>query len=110
MFRNRDCIGKKNKQEIEEAKFIRESIKKSFKSKDCYCLPIPLSNGLNGMTIEQILQNLDLIDFNHLRLEFRTPVNELCETIKTNIRPKTVLKIPLSALSFSKYTEIVLKN
>jgi hypothetical protein len=103
-------VGKRNTKETEEANIIRESIKKSFKSTDCFCLPIPINNGLNGMTREETLQNLDNVDFKELRPEFRNGINELCEAIKTNISPKTVSTIPLTATSFSKYIEVVVRQ
>jgi hypothetical protein len=93
-----------------EANVIRESIKSSFKSIDCHCLPFPIESGLNGMNFEETLRNLDQIDFNDLRSDFRMGINELCEKIKLNICPKSVCTVPLSASAFSKFIEVVVEN
>jgi hypothetical protein len=103
-------VGKRNAKEIDEANFIRDAIKKSFKSMDCYCLPMPINNGLNGMSIEETLQNLDKIYFKDLREDFRTGITDLCETMKKNISPKTVSTIPLSASAFSKFFQLVVEQ
>ena len=105
-----ETVEERNAKEIEEANFIRDSIKKSFKSMDCYCLPFPIDNGLKGMNYEETLRNLDQIDFNELRNDFRNGINELCETMFRNICPKTILTVPLSASAFSKYIEVVVKQ
>ena len=100
----------KTKKDTAEANVIRESIKSSFKSLDCFCLPFPIENGLKGMNFEATLRNLDQIDFNDLRSDFRNRINELCDSIKMNICPKSVCTVPLSALAFSKYIEVVVKQ
>ena len=105
-----ETVEERNAKEIEEANFIRDSIKKSFKSMDCYCLPFPIDNGLKGMNYEETLRNLDQINFNELRNDFRNGINELCETMFRNICPKTILTVPLSASAFSKYIEVVVKQ
>ena len=102
-----EAIGKRNAKEIEEANFIREAVKKSFKSIDICCLPMPINNGLNGMSIEKTLQNLGKVDFNNLREDFRTGIIKLCDTMKINICPKSVLTVPLSSSAFSKFIQVV---
>jgi hypothetical protein len=61
------------------------------------------------MTRKETLQNLDHVDFKELRPEFQNGINELCEAIKTNISPKTVSTIPLTAPTFSKYIEVAIR-
>jgi hypothetical protein len=97
--------GVRNLDVIKEANFIRESIKTTFKSLDCFCLTFPIQGELHGMSFQEVLQYLDQVDFRDLDTNFRNGINELCETIKGNICPKTILTIPLSGAAFSKYFE-----
>ena len=96
----------KNK-DMQDANIIRDLIKKSFKSLDCYCLPLPIENGLNGRTFDETLQNLDHFNFEHLRKDFKHGILKLCENIKRDISPKIVHTIPLSAVAFSRYVQLV---
>jgi hypothetical protein len=100
----------RNESEIIEVNFIRESIKKSFKSLDCFCLPFPIDSGCNGMSFEQTLRQLDQLEFEKLKPEFRTGIKALCDGIKKNICPKTVFTVPLTAVAFSKYVENVVQQ
>ena len=77
---------------------------------DCFCLPLPVQNGLNGMSFEETLLHIDQVDFKDLREDFRTGIVELFDTIKRNIFPKTVLSVQLSASVFSKYIETVVQK
>ena len=99
----------KNK-ELEDVDFIRESIKKSFKSLDCFCLPLPVENGLNGMSLDDTLKNLDSVDFRDLRRDFQNGIKNLFERIKRDISPKTIHTTPLSASAFSRYVEVVVEQ
>jgi hypothetical protein len=103
-------VGRRNAKEIEEANFIRDAIKKSFKSMDCYCLPIPINNGLNGMSIEKTLRKLAEVDFKDLREDFRSGITDLCDTMKKNICPKSVLTVPLAASAFSRFIQLVVEQ
>ena len=100
-------VGIRNAEAVKEVNFIRDSIRKSFKSIDCFCLPVPVSNGLNGLNFEETLQNLEVINFKDLREDFQTGIKELSDTMKRNICPKSLLTVPLSACAFSKYIEVV---
>ena len=100
----------RNETETLEVNFIRESIKNSFKSLNCFCLPFPIDSGSNGLSFEQTLRHLDQLELDKLRPDFRDGVKNLCESIKKNICPKKVFTVPLSAIAFSKYIENVVKN
>jgi hypothetical protein len=99
----------KNK-DIQDANIIRDLIKKSFKSLDCFCLPLPIENGLNGMEFDETLQNLDSVNFDHLRKDFKHEITKLCENIKRDIGPKIVHTIPLTAVAFASYIQIVVNQ
>ena len=79
-----ETIEERNAKEIEEVNFrINSRVdKKPFKSMDCFFLPFPIDNGLKGMNSEKKLRNVDQIDFNELRNDFRNGINELYETMK----------------------------
>lgn len=100
----------KNPAEALEVNAIRESIKNSFKSLDCYCLPFPIDSGINGMPFEKSLRCLGQFDFEQLKSEFRNGIKTLCDNMKKNICPKTVFTVPLTAVAFSKYIEDVVKQ
>jgi hypothetical protein len=89
---------------------IHEIMKKSFNSIDCICLPFPIKNGLDEMTLEETLQNFNQIDPNHLQIEFRNGIIQFRKTIEENISPKAVSKIPLSGAAFTKFIQIGVKQ
>ena len=105
-----ETVEAKNKDEIEECNFIRESIKSSFKSLDCFCLPSPIDGGINGMSFEETLRSLDKIDQKWLKPDFIGGIDSLCKSIKTNICPKSVFGTPLSAPAYSNYIENVFEQ
>ena len=105
-----EIVGVRNAEAIKEANFIRESIKTSFKSLNCFCLPFPIKNGLCGMSFQEVLQFLDQVDFKDLGEDFRDGINELCTYIKDNICPKSFLTIALTGVAFSSYFENVVKQ
>ena len=100
----------RNNEEIIGTNFIRQLIKNSFKSLDCFCLPIPIESGIDGLGHEETLCNLDKIDFDKLKLKFQTEVKKLFDSIKEKIAPKLVDSIPLSAQAFSNYIDLVVKT
>ena len=69
---------------------------------------MPLNNGLNGEPLEKTLQNLGKVDIKNLRDDFRTGINQLCDTIIKNICPKSILTVPLSASAFSVFFQLVI--
>ena len=105
-----EILEKQNENEIKECNSVRDSIKSSFKSLDCHCMPFPIKAGCNGATFEETMQNLDQIDWNNLNPLFQESIRKLCLSIKENIKPKLVFALPLSALAFSKYIEAILQQ
>jgi hypothetical protein len=95
--------------EAADTNFIRESIKNSFKSLDCFCLPLPITNGLYEKTHQELLQKIDKVDFKDLKDDFRTNIAKLCNSMKENISPKC-LCTAFSGPVFSKYIEMLLDS
>jgi hypothetical protein len=99
-----------NKKEIEETKFIHDSIKRSFRSLECFYFPFPIDSGIDGMTYEETMRNLDRVNLRKLRSEFIDQGTSLHESIKTKSEPKSISSIPLLAQDFSKYIETVVDS
>ena len=60
--------------EIVKTQFIQESIKKSFRSLECFYLPFSIDSGIDVMDYEETLRNLGMVDFVKLRPIFREKV------------------------------------
>jgi hypothetical protein len=100
-------IGGTNSKEIEEVNLIRDAIKNSFNSLNCYILPRPIDNGFKGMSLDETLQKLDTVDIGQLQPNFLNNVDHLWNTMKSNIRPKNYL---FSGSAFSEYIKIVVEK
>ena len=104
---NLETLEAQNETEIKECNFIRETIKSSFKSLNCFCLPSPIEGGINAMSYEETLRKLDRIDRKLLKPDFIGGIEDLCKSIKTSICTKSVFGIPLSATAYSEYIKSV---
>ena len=100
----------RNGDEIIEIQFIQDNIKKAFRSLECYYFPFPIDSGIDGMTYEETMRNLDRIDVKKLRSDFLDQVKSLHASIQTKLKPKSVNSTPLPALAFSKYIETVVER
>jgi hypothetical protein len=96
--------------EIEEVNSIRKSIKSSFASRNCTCLPSPIESGTDGRSFEESLQFLDQIEWHRLRVNFREGIEGLCKQIKENIAPKSLFSVPLSAFEYAQYLKLVVEQ
>ncbi len=63
----------------------------------------PIDGGINGMSNEETLRNLDKIDRKLLKPDFIGGIEDLCKSICT----KSVFGIPLSATAYSEYIKSV---
>jgi hypothetical protein len=94
-----------NDVETQEANVISESIKSSFSTLECFCLPIPIENGIDGRTRDETLRNLDDVPFKNLNQQFYDGIVSLCAKIKSDIAPKSAFSVILSAPTYVKYVE-----
>lgn len=69
---------------VEQKNRIRKLLKCFFKDRDCSCVVRPL-------TSEEDLQNLENLEFDSLREEFKTQINSLRSKVMKRIKPKTIL-------------------
>ena len=109
-----DCLELKTEERLDpeqkkQTKYISDAIKNSFKSLDCFCLPLPVGSGKRGMSQPETLRKLEILDFGELEVEFLKGIKDLANKMKNCILPKIVNNIPLSAAAFSNYIETVVK-
>ena len=69
---------------VEQKNRIRKLLKCFFKDRDCCCVVRPLTN-------EEDLQNLENKDFNSLRSEFKTQINQLRSKVMKRVKSKTIM-------------------
>lgn len=72
-----------------KANHIRELIKSSFRSLDCYLIPAPIDKGLNGQTRDETLRYLDKVDLKQLNSKFSSSITSLCRHICDEIELKS---------------------
>jgi hypothetical protein len=73
-------------------------------------LPVPVSDGTNGMDFEEALQNLDKIDYECLRKSFQDEMNALCELIKNSIAPKKINNHALNGKMYAKFLQLIVQD
>lgn len=98
----------KDDEHIKKVNFIRESIRRSFKSLECCLLPTPIGSGMNGKSFDETLRNLDNIGWNYLRKDFRELITNLSTSIKENISCKSIFSTPISAPAYGKLRSFIL--
>jgi hypothetical protein len=101
---------RKKLNDVNERNEIRDKMKSSFRTMDCYYLPCPVSDGTDGKTLEDALQTMDKIEWTKLRQPFREGMDNLCKKIKDCIRPKRIDSISVNGKIFAGYIKEIVEN
>lgn len=89
--------------QINQNNSIKECLRNSFNEFDCYTLSCPVTDGTNGMSLENALQSLNQIKWDDLRDKFKTEMDQLCEVIRTRIKPKLINSIEINGAVLAAY-------
>lgn len=76
----------------------------SFRSVNCYLIPGPIEQGVDGKNVDETLRHLESVDWRLLKPQFRSSIAALSKHIRDEIAPKSLYGIQVSALAFSIYS------
>ena len=93
----------KKQDEIELRNRIRNSINDVFDEKTCFYVPVPVSDGIAGLSYEKALQSIDTLAYEDLRAEFRTAMEEISTHVINYIQVKKVEETPMNGALFCEY-------
>ena len=82
---------------------VRENLVDSFKSLDCLYMPVPVANGVDGMSYEKAVQNLHQLPANKLRPEFEDAFEKLVEYIQNSFELKMINDNKMNGQIFVEY-------
>jgi len=104
----------KQKAKIEERNRIRENLLDTFKSMDCFYLPLPVAEGVDGMTYEDALGRLNELPKSKLRPQFEEAflkvVNHIQNTFQVKMINNNVMNGPIMAEYMKQIIENINKN
>lgn len=95
---------------IKEANGIRKSIQTAFKTLDCTFLPTPIQNGLNGLSLQETLQNLDKLELQVLEKNFLDEFEKLQKNMMKNIEVKSAYGVPLKGVAYAEYLREIISQ
>lgn len=104
-----DLEDKTRQTEIEAKNQIKNNFQDAFKSLDCVYIPVPVTDGTDGLTYEEALQSLDKINPKHLRASFNYSVHKLKEKISDKSSTKTVGNQEFNGPMFAEYLKEIIK-
>ena len=89
---------------------VRENLVDSFKSLDCLYMPVPVANGVDGMSYEKAVQNLHQLPANKLRPEFEDAFEKLVEYIQNSFELKMINDNKMNGPIFVEYMKSIVEN
>ena len=98
------------KNQINHRNDIRDKMKQTFKSINAFYLPVPVSDGVHGKTLEQSLQSLDSLQFDDLRGNFQDSINEFVSLINETVQFKQINHMTMNGPIFAEFFKIVVDN
>ena len=79
-------------------KSIRSCIRDYFKERDCFVLPRPIND-------EKLLRNIEELNYENLKDEFKLKLETMVTSIRNNIKPKIVDNVPIDGTGYCKLLE-----
>jgi hypothetical protein len=98
----RDEVALKNK--------IKHAINNAFDQKQCFYVPVPVSDGTAGLTYEEALQNLNKLPYNSLRSEFKDQITKISNYIKDKIKVKKINDLCMTGPVFCEFLKKIVSS
>lgn len=95
--------------EIKECNYIKTCIKEAFNSRDCFRLPLPVTDSEN-MTMEEKLCMLDRLSFDELRKVFNDKMKAMCNKIHRIVTYKTVNGQAINGIVYVEYIKHIIDS
>ena len=89
---------------------IKDAINNTFDQKECFYVPVPVSDGTNRLTYEEALQRLDELPYECLRSEFRKQIDKIKSYIMENIQIKQVNDSCMNGPLFCEYLKQIVSS
>ena len=80
----------KRKANIKIRNEVREQLADAFKSLYCFYMPVPVADGIDGLSFEEALERLHLLPASKLRPQFENAFNKVVEHLQNSFELKMI--------------------
>jgi hypothetical protein len=101
---------KKKQDEFNLKNSIRKAINETFDRKECFYVPVPVSDGTDQLTYEEALQSLDTLAYEKLRDPFKEQVSRISKHVQRTIKSKQVENEKMNGFMFCEYLKQIVTN